>query len=63
MSEGGDQSYYLTRAMTERALADSASDEAAAAIHLKLAEEYERRAADPSPQPLRVVGEDKSKVE
>jgi hypothetical protein len=45
MSERDDRTYYLHRARTERAIANCAEDNSVALAHLKLADEYERRAA------------------
>jgi hypothetical protein len=40
-----DREYFLQRAQRERAIAEAARDRWVAAAHLRLAEEYERKAA------------------
>lgn len=45
MSQSEDRDYFLFRARRERVIADIARDGMIAGLHLRLAEEYERRAA------------------
>lgn len=49
MSDEDDLAYFRARAVAERELSANASDPAAAAIHAKLAERYERLASEPRP--------------
>lgn len=44
MTDDDDIAYFTARAAAERALSESASNEVAALVHLKLAERYERLA-------------------
>ncbi|NML07991.1 hypothetical protein [Sphingomonas sp. G-3-2-10] len=43
MARSEDHDYYRQRASKERALASASIDRSAAIIHLKMAEEYDRR--------------------
>ena len=43
-----DRDYFLARAQREREIAISCEDNAVALTHFRFAEEYERRAANPS---------------
>ena len=45
MTDDDDIAYYTARAAAERELSESAGNEVAALVHLKLAERYERLAA------------------
>ncbi len=44
--DSDDRSYFAARARGERHLAECASDPSVAAIHRRLAQEYERKAAN-----------------
>lgn len=44
MTESNDHSYFLARARQEREIANICEDNAVALAHLRMAEEYERRA-------------------
>jgi hypothetical protein len=46
LSAQQDRSYFMRRAKQERSQAPSCSDHSAALVHLRLAEEYERRAIE-----------------
>jgi hypothetical protein len=46
MSRPDDQRYFRARARQERAIGSTCEDNTAAIIHLRMAAEYERRAAD-----------------
>ena len=53
MTDQDDIDYFRGRARAERELADSADDSAAALIHAKLAERYERIVArENAPRPI-----------
>jgi hypothetical protein len=45
MSDREDRSYFLRRAQDERAVASRSEDRSIKLLHLRLADEYERRAA------------------
>ena len=48
MNREDDLGYYKRRAEQERSFADAATDPSVALVHLRLAEEYERRASQGS---------------
>ena len=48
MVDADDIAYFTARAAAERALSEASDDEAAALVHLKLAERYERLATRPA---------------
>lgn len=52
MFDNDDRAYWLRRAREERDLGNHCEDNAVALIHLRFADEYERRAAQPAAQIL-----------
>jgi hypothetical protein len=57
MTRVDDRVYYEARAKAERQLAASSRDSAIAALHVQLAEEYERRLSNGSDRLAEVRGE------
>jgi hypothetical protein len=50
MPDRDDRSYFLSRARLERVIGSACEDNAVALAHLKMADEYERRAVDETAQ-------------